>query len=89
MIEIGDMDLQIQAKVLKVVQEEHFYRLGDVVERKTEMQIIAATHRDLRELTEKGSFRSDLYFRINMLHLRIPPLRERREDIQIIADKLG
>jgi transcriptional regulator with GAF, ATPase, and Fis domain len=53
MIEIGDMDLQIQAKVLKVVQEKHFYRLGDVVERKTEMQIIAATHRDLRELTEK------------------------------------
>ena len=86
--EIGDMDLQIQAKILKVVEEKHFYRLGDVVERKTEMQILVATHRDLKELAEKGSFRSDLYFRINMLHLRIPPLRERPEDIPVIADKL-
>jgi DNA-binding NtrC family response regulator len=49
---------------------------------------VGEQHRDLRELTEKGSFHSDLYFRINMLHLRIPPLRERREDILIIADKL-
>jgi DNA-binding NtrC family response regulator len=86
--EIGDMDLQIQAKILKVVEEKHFYRLGDVVERKTEMQILVATHRDLKELAENGSFRSDLYFRINMLHLRIPPLRERPEDIPIIANKL-
>jgi DNA-binding NtrC family response regulator len=86
--EIGDMDLQIQGKVLKVVEEKHFYRLGDVIERKTDMQIIVATHRDLKKLAEEGSFRNDLYFRINMLQLRIPPLRERPEDIPIITDKL-
>jgi DNA-binding NtrC family response regulator len=86
--EIGDMDLQIQAKVLKVVEEKHFYRLGDVQERKADMQIIAATHRDLRKLAEDGQFRSDLYFRINTLQLRIPPLRERPEDIPFITDNL-
>jgi DNA-binding NtrC family response regulator len=86
--EIGDMDLQIQAKILKVVEEKHFYRLGDVVERKTDMKIIVATHRDLKTLADEGRFRSDLYFRINMLRLRIPPLRERPEDIPIITDKL-
>ena len=86
--EIGDMDLQIQGKILKVVEEKHFYRLGDVIERKTDMQIIVATHRDLKKLAEEGSFRNDLYFRINMLQLRIPPLRERPEDIPIITDKL-
>jgi DNA-binding NtrC family response regulator len=86
--EIGDMDLQIQAKVLKVVEEKHFYRLGDVVERKTDMQIIVASHRDLKTMADEGRFRSDLYFRINTLRLRIPPLRERPEDIPIITDKL-
>ena len=86
--EIGDMDLQIQGKILKVVEEKHFYRLGDVLERKADMQIIAATHRDLKKLSDEGTFRSDLYFRINTLRLRIPPLRERREDITIITDKL-
>jgi DNA-binding NtrC family response regulator len=86
--EIGDMDMQIQAKVLKVVEEKHFYRLGDVLERKADMQIIVATHRDLRKLADEGHFRSDLYFRINTLNLRIPPLRERPEDIPIITDSL-
>jgi len=86
--EIGDMDLQIQAKVLKVVEEKHFYRLGDVVERKTDMQIIVASHRDLKAMADEGRFRGDLYFRINTLRLRIPPLRERPEDIPIITDKL-
>ena len=86
--EIGDMDLQIQGKILKVVEEKHFYRLGDVLERKADMQIIAASHRDLKRMVEEGNFRSDLYFRINTLRLRIPPLRERPEDIPIISDKL-
>jgi DNA-binding NtrC family response regulator len=86
--EIGDMDLQIQGKILKVVEEKHFYRLGDVLERKADMQIIVATHRDLKKLADEELFRSDLYFRINTLRLRIPPLRERREDIPIITDKL-
>jgi DNA-binding NtrC family response regulator len=86
--EIGDMDLQVQPKILKVVEEKRFYRLGDVLERKTSAQIIAASHRDLKEMTEVGRFRSDLYFRISALRLRIPPLRERLEDIPIITDEL-
>jgi len=86
--EIGDMDLHIQGKILKVVEEKLFYRLGDVLQRKADVQIIAATHRDLKKLSDEGSFRSDLYFRINTLRLTIPPLRERREDIPMITDKL-
>lgn len=86
--EIGDMDPQVQPKILKVVEEKQFYRLGDVRERKADVQIIAATHRDLKKLTENGKFRNDLYFRISTLRLQIPPLRERLEDIPIITDKL-
>jgi len=86
--EIGDMDPQVQPKILKVVEEKQFYRLGDVRERKADVQIIAATHRDLKTRTEEGKFRSDLYFRISTLRLHIPPLRERPEDIPIITDKL-
>lgn len=86
--EIGDMDPQVQPKILKVVDEKQFYRLGDVRERKADVQIIAATHRDLKKLTEDGKFRSDLYFRISTLRLHIPPLRERQADIPIITDKL-
>jgi DNA-binding NtrC family response regulator len=86
--EIGDMDLQVQPKILKVVEEKQFYRLGDVHERKADVQIIAATHRDLKTLAEEGKFRSDLYFRISALRLHIPPLRERVEDIPVITDTL-
>jgi DNA-binding NtrC family response regulator len=86
--EIGDMDPQVQPKILKVVEERRFYRLGDVLERRTDVRIIAATHRDLKKLAEDGGFRSDLYFRISSLRLRIPPLRERLEDIPAITDKL-
>jgi len=86
--EVGDMDLQVQQKILKVVEEKRFYRLGDVTERKTSAQIIAATHRDLRKMAEDGQFRSDLYFRMSAMRLRIPPLRERREDIAVITDRL-
>lgn len=86
--EIGDMDPQVQSKILKVVEEKSFYRLGDVHERKTDARIIAATHRDLKKLAQNGEFRSDLYFRISAMRLRIPPLRERLEDIPAITDKL-
>jgi DNA-binding NtrC family response regulator len=86
--EIGDMDLQVQPKILKVVEDKRFYRLGDVLERKTDAQIIAATHRDLKSMAENGEFRSDLYFRISPLRLRIPSLRDRLEDIPIITDML-
>jgi len=86
--EIGDMDPQVQPKLLKVVEERRFHRLGDVRERTADVQIIAATHRDLKKMSEDGRFRSDLYFRISSLRLRIPPLRERVEDILLITDKL-
>jgi DNA-binding NtrC family response regulator len=86
--EIGDMDQHAQSKILKVVEEKLFYRLGDVRERKVDVQIIAATHRDLKMMAEEGKFRSDLYFRISALRLRIPSLRERLEDISIISNKL-
>ena len=86
--EIGDMDPQVQPKILKVVEDKVFYRLGDVRERKADVQIIAATHRDLKTRSEEGKFRSDLYFRISTLRLHIPPLRERLEDIPVMTDKL-
>jgi DNA-binding NtrC family response regulator len=86
--EIGDMDLHAQAKILKLVEEKQFFRLGEVHERRVDVQVMAATHRNLKELAENGGFRSDLYFRISPLHLRIPPLCERVEDIAVITDKL-
>ncbi|HEY1803851.1 MAG TPA: sigma-54 dependent transcriptional regulator [Terracidiphilus sp.] len=86
--EIGDMDAQVQPRILKVVEEKRFYRLGDVIERSTDAQLIAATHRDLKKMSEEGQFRMDLYFRISPLRLRIPPLRERIEDIPAITDTL-
>jgi DNA-binding NtrC family response regulator len=86
--EIGDMDLQAQAKILKVVEEKRFYRLGDARERIVDVQVMVATHRNLKQLTKDGSFRSDLYYRISPLCLRIPPLRERIEDIPAITDRL-
>lgn len=86
--EIGDLDLHVQPKILKVVEEKQFYRLGDVHERKVDVRIIVATHRDLKELVREGKFREDLYFRISAIRLRIPPLRERSEDIPVITDML-
>ena len=86
--EIGDMDLQVQPKILKVVEDKRFYRLGDVHERMVDVQIIGATHRNLKKQVGKNEFRSDLFFRISTLTLNIPPLRERLEDLPIITDKL-
>ena len=82
------MDSRVQPKMLKVVEEKQYYRLGDVHERGVDVQIIAATHRDLKKQVEEGKFREDLYFRISALSLCVPPLRERLEDIPIITDKL-
>jgi DNA-binding NtrC family response regulator len=86
--EIGDMDLQVQPKILKVVEDKRFYRLGDVRERMVDVQIIGATHRNLKKQVGENEFRSDLFFRISTLTLNIPPLRERLEDLPIITDKL-
>jgi DNA-binding NtrC family response regulator len=85
--EIGDMDLLIQPKLLKVLEEKRFHRLGEVRDRMVDVNVIAATHQDLAQLVQTGRFRSDLYFRINTVRLRIPSLRERVEDIRSIASR--
>ncbi len=84
--EIGDVDIQVQPKLLKVLEEKRFRRMGDVRDRVTDVQLIAATHQDLHDLIREKKFRSDLYFRISTIPLSIPPLRERREDIPLLAD---
>ncbi len=79
--EIGDMDLQVQSKLLKVLEERVFRRLGDVRDRAVDVRLISATHRELDQLVREQRFRRDLYYRVNIFWLRIPPLRQRVEDI--------
>ena len=83
--EIGDMPLPMQAKLLRVLQEREVERIGGIATRPVDIRIIAATARHLEELVGQGQFRSDLYYRIHVIPIRIPPLRERREDIAEIA----
>ena len=88
--EIGDMDLQVQPKLLKVLEDKCFRRLGEVEDRTVDVRLIAATHQDLPGAVSTQRFRGDLYFRISTLPLRLPALRERPEDILVIArDLLG
>jgi DNA-binding NtrC family response regulator len=84
--EIGDMDSQVQASLLKVLEEKRFRRLGDVKDRTVDVRLIAATHRELLSLVEERRFRQDLYYRISTLELTVPALRERRDDILILAE---
>ena len=86
--EIGDMDLSIQGKMLKVLEEKRFRRLGDVKESRVDLQLIAATHRDLAQMHRDGSFRADLYYRISTIPLHVPALRERPEDLPALAGSL-
>lgn len=83
--EIGDMDLAIQPKLLKALEEQTFRRLGAVRDRRVDIRLIASTNLDLEELVRQKRFRDDLYYRVSTLTLRIPPLRERRPDIPILA----
>ncbi|WP_164019689.1 sigma-54-dependent transcriptional regulator [Pyxidicoccus trucidator] len=85
MDEIGDMDVAVQPKLLKVLEEKRFRRLGDVRDRRVDVRLIAATHQDLGVAAREKRFRSDLYFRISTLILHVPALRERPEDIPVIA----
>jgi DNA-binding NtrC family response regulator len=86
--EVADVDLRVQAKLLKVVEEQRFRRLGDVRDRRVRIRLLAATSRDLPALLQEGAFRRDLYFRISTFMLRIPALRERTEDIPLLAELL-
>lgn len=83
--EIGDMDVQIQPKLLKVLEEKQFRRLGDVHERQLDIRLIAASHADLLQLIREKKFRSDLYFRVSTVVIRMPALRERADDIPLLA----
>ena len=84
--ELGELPLPLQVKLLRVLQEESIRRLGDSKDIKVDVRILAATHRDLAAETQAGRFREDLYYRINVLPIAIPPLRERREDVPILMD---
>lgn len=84
--EIGDVDVQVQPKLLKVLEDKQFRRLGDVRDRRVDIRLIAATHHDMGKLVRGKSFRSDLYFRISTIPLTTPPLRERTEDIPVLAN---
>jgi len=86
--EIGDMDLQIQSKLIKVLEEKCFRRVGDVRDRRVDVRLIAATHQDLKKLVAEARFRKDLYFRVSAIPLRVPSLRERIEDIPLIAEAI-
>jgi DNA-binding NtrC family response regulator len=83
--EIGDMPLSTQAKLLRALQNQEFLPVGSLKLRKVNVRIIAATHRDLRAAIAEGKFREDLYYRLSMVELHVPPLRERPEDIALLA----
>jgi len=84
--EIGEMPLSLQIKLLRVLQEKCFEPLGATTSQKVDVRILAATNRNLKEMLKKGRFREDLYYRLNVLRLELPPLRERKEDIPLLAN---
>lgn len=83
--EIGEMEFSLQAKLLRVLESSEFIKVGDTKCTKINVRIIAATNRDLKSEIEKGNFREDLYFRLSVFQIQLPPLRERKEDIEILT----
>ncbi|MDB4956999.1 MAG: DNA-binding response regulator [Myxococcales bacterium] len=83
--EIGELPMALQAKLLRVLQSQEFRRIGDDTDRRVDVRIITATNRDLDQLVARGSFRQDLYYRINVFPMHLPPLRERPEDIGLLV----
>jgi formate hydrogenlyase transcriptional activator len=83
--EIGDIPLELQPKLLRVLQEREYERLGSTRTRRADVRVVAATHRNLEQMIHERQFRSDLYYRLNVFPISIPPLRERTEDIPLLA----
>ena len=86
--EVADLPLAMQVKLLRAIQEKRVRKVGSVTEEPVDVRIICATHRNLRELVDKGAFRQDLYYRLNVIELRMPPLRERMEDIVPLVESV-
>ena len=84
--EIGDMPLNLQAKILRVLQEKEFYRVGGSRTIRVDVRFIASTNKNLEKMVQEGAFREDLFYRLNVFTLRLPPLRERKEDIPTLVD---
>ena len=84
--EIGDMSLQTQAKVLRVIETQEFQRVGGSLNIKVDVRIISATNKNLEDEAKNGRFRSDLFYRLNVIPIQVPPLRERKEDIKLLVD---
>lgn len=85
--EIGDMPLTMQVKLLRAIQERQVTRVGGEKPMPVNIKLVCATHRDLRDMVQKGEFREDLYYRVHMIHINVPPLRERKEDILWLAQR--
>ena len=86
--EVADLPLAMQVKLLRAIQEKRVRKVGSVAEEPVDVRIICATHKNLRDLVDKGAFRQDLYYRLNVIELRMPPLRERAEDIAPLVDAI-
>src|SRR5262249_28407935 len=84
--EIGELSARAQAKILRVIQEGELRRVGENTSRRIDVRIVSATNRDLRREVEAGGFRLDLSYRLDVIRISVPPLRERREDVAILAD---
>jgi transcriptional regulator with PAS, ATPase and Fis domain len=85
--EIGDMPLKLQSKILRVIQEKEFYRVGGSSTVKVDVRFIASTNQNLEKMVQDSTFREDLYYRLNVFTLHLPPLRERKEDIPLLVDR--